>query len=132
MAKKSPKDVAEMANETKTKEYPAMPDLSEFEQVSSVIWRPQEGEYVYGYFVRSEPLPEEYKKDNMEGDVMIHFVHSPEQDALISFVGGKMCDQFIKAAQAKPNDLLYVRFLGRGETNKGNPVNNFDIRIKRV
>ena len=101
-------------------------NIDQWERASVEIWRPQPGECVIGTYDSS---------DIFEGDFdepcKVHRIIDRDTGNKVSFVGGTMCDKFMEDADISKGDRIYVKYLGQGETNKGNRVNNFDIRYMK-
>ena len=103
-------------------------NIDEFERASSEIWRPDEGEFVLGFYDEAKPLPKEYSE--YDEDVMVHFIIEKDTKNRVSFVGGQMCDKFIAESPITKSTPVFIRYMGQGSTRKGNKVNNYDIRFK--
>jgi hypothetical protein len=104
-------------------------EVDTWDRVTSNIWRPEEGEFRIGTYESNKVLPPEYS--DFDEDVNIHYFVDAISNERVSFVGGKMCDLAILEAEIGKGDMIYVAYTGKGETRKGNKVNNWDIRVKR-
>jgi hypothetical protein len=134
MAKKTEIDKVKAAAEKPQMSTPPIDadwDFEKWDRASSEIWKPAEGEYLLGTYESSTMLPEELKKGDKDYDVLIHFIIDKETGNRISFVGGQMCDKFIAESAIGKGTRVFIRYMGKGETRDGNPVNNWDIRYQQ-
>jgi len=104
-------------------------NFENFQRVTSEIIRLKEGEAIMGFYDGSKVLPED--QSDFDEDVLIHYVIDHETNARLSFVGGMMADRAFQEADIQPGEPVFIRYMGKGSTRKGNAVNNWDIRVKR-
>jgi len=107
----------------------ASPEVVGFDQISVDIWKPQPGEFVVGVYDGNIPFEHEKKKGNKE--VLCHFIIDNDSGDRLSFIPGVMFDETIKQAKVKSGDEIFVAFKRQDMTNENNPVNVWDIRLKR-
>lgn len=111
--------------ETKT----GKPDLEGFNQISVKIWKPEAGEFIMGAYDGCKLFESEKKKGDQ--DVYIQYIIDSKTKDRVSFLGGVMLDKALTDAKVVKGDLLYCCYEGTETTSDGNPVNIWDVRVKR-
>lgn len=107
-------------------EFPDDWNPNQWEEASVEIWRPEPGQAVMGFYESSEVFEGDYDEP-----CMVHRIIDHKTGERISFVGGKMCDLYIKEAGIQKDWKVFILYKGTNETRKGNRVNNFKIRYQR-
>ena len=105
------------------------PDLSEFDQISVKIWKPEAGEFIMGKYDGSKLFESEKKKGDQ--DVFIQYIIDSRTKDRVSFLGGVMLDKALIDAKVGKGDMLYCCYEGTETTSDGNPVNIWDVRVKK-
>lgn len=106
------------------------PDLEQFKRISVDIWKPEPGEFVLGLY--DGCIPFESPKKKGDNDVNVHFIIDNDTKDRLSFIPGMMFDRVIDESGVKEGDTVFAAFKRQDETNEGNPVNVWDIRIKKA
>jgi hypothetical protein len=101
-------------------------DIGQWERASFEIWKPEEGEFVIGIYDGNIEFAGDF-----EEPCLAHHIIDRDGNR-ISFVPGMMADKFITEAKINKGDMIFAQYTGQGQTNKGQRVNNWDIRFKRT
>jgi len=106
------------------------PDLDLFKQISVDIWKPEPGEFVLGIYDGSILFESPKKKGDK--DVNVHFIIDNESGDRLSFIPGMMFDKVIDESGVKEGDTIFAAYKRQDQTSDNNPVNVWDIRIKKA
>ncbi len=73
----------------------------------------------------------ESEKKKGDQDVYIQYIIDSYTKDRISFIGGVMLDKALADAEVVKGDTLYCCYEGAETTSAGDPVNIWDVRIKK-
>lgn len=97
-----------------------------WETASAIIWQPEEGGELQGFYDGNEPFTE----GTLDTEVLKHYVVERGSHIRHSFVGGQVFDKTIAKAKLEVGDLVKIVFIGQKDCKAGR-VNLFDIKFRR-